>query len=224
MPAGRDGRLGFEEALKLPENAGLSIVASVQFNPSDVSVAAQVQQLKAASPQALIAWTSGSPLGTVLKGLVQAGVDLPLGTTDANMTNAQMRQYAAFVPSEMLFMSSEWPPHGTEVVLDPRVTAAQAPMFAAYQAAGATPDIAVAHAWDPAMLTAAALRQLGKDATPEQVRAYLSGVSGWAGVNGLYDFARIPQRGLDENDAVVTSWKPDKKAWAIVSAPGGAPL
>jgi branched-chain amino acid transport system substrate-binding protein len=147
--SGQDGRLGFEEAMKLPENAGMTMVAAAQFNPSDVSVAAQVQQLRAAGPQALIAWTSGAPLGTVLKGLVQAGVDLPLGTTDANMTNAQMQQYAGFLPGEMLFMSSEWPPHGAEIALDPRVTAAQAPMFAAYAAAGAVPDIAVAHAWEP---------------------------------------------------------------------------
>ena len=44
--SGQDGRLGFEEALKLPENAGLSFVANVQFNPADVSVSAQVQQMR----------------------------------------------------------------------------------------------------------------------------------------------------------------------------------
>ncbi len=222
--SGQDGRLGFEEAVKLPENAGVSFAAAVQFNPSDVSVAAQVQQVKAANPQAVIAWTSGSPLGTVLKGLVQAGLDVPVATTDANMTNAQMRQYAAFLPTEMLFMSTGWPPHGPEVALDPRVRAAQAPMFAAYAAAGVTPDIAVAHAWDPAMLATAALRSLDRDATADQVRAYLAGVKGWGGVNGVYDFVRVPQRGLDENDAVVARWDPAKKAWVIVSKPGGTPL
>jgi branched-chain amino acid transport system substrate-binding protein len=221
--SGQDGRLSFEETLKLPENEAVSIVANPQFNPSDVSVAAQVQQIKASGAQAIIAWTSGSPMGTVLKGLVQAGVDLPVGTTDANMTNAQMQQYGAFLPTEMLFMSTEWPPHGPDLVLDPRVTAAQKPMFAAYAAAGVKPDIAVAHAWDTAMLSVAALQALGKDATAEQVRGYFAGVKDWAGVNGVYDFIKVPQRGLDENDAVVTRWQPDKKAWTIVSKPGGAP-
>jgi branched-chain amino acid transport system substrate-binding protein len=222
--SGQDGRLSFEEALELPENAGVGIIAAAQFNPSDVSVAAQVQQIKASGAQAVIAWTSGSPMGTVLKGLVQAGVDLPVGTTDANMTNAQMQQYAAFLPSETLFMSTEWPPHGAEVVLDPRVAAAQKPLFDAYAAAGVTPDIAVAHAWDTAMLAVAAFRSLGRGATAEQVRAYLAGVKDWAGINGVYDFTKIPQRGLDENDAVVTRWLPEKKIWTIVSKPGGAPL
>jgi len=222
--SGQDGRLAFEEAMRRPENAGLKMVASVQFNPSDVSVAAQVQQMKSAGAEAVIAWTSGAPMGTVLKGLIQGGVEVPVGTTDANMTVAQMQQYAGFTPAEMLFMSTQWPPHGPEVSLDPRVTAAQTPMFAAYAAAGVTPDIALAHAWDPAMLAVAALRQLGTGASAEQMRAWLAGVKGWGGVNGVYDFERTPQRGLDESGAVVTRWQPDRKVWTIVSKPGGEKL
>ena len=155
---------------------------------------------------------------------MQAGIELPVATTDANMTHAQMRQYAAFLPAEMLFMSTEWPEHGPELTLDPRVTAAQLPMFAAYKAAGVVPDIAVAHAWDPAMLAVAALRAVGPDATAEQVRAFIAGTKDWGGVNGVYDFTKVPQRGLDENDAVVTRWQPDAKTWRIISLPGGAPL
>ncbi len=222
--SGQDGRLGFEEALKLPENAGVTMVASEQFNPSDVSVAAQVERIKSANPQAVIAWTTGSPMGTVLKGIVQGGLDVPVGTTDANMTNAQMQQYAAFMPGEMLFMSSEWPPHGADVTLDPKVIDAQKPMFTAYQAAGISPDISAALAWDAGILAIEALRSAGPDATPEQIRAYLAGTKAWGGINGIYDFTKVPQRGLDENDAVVTRWQPDKKTWTIVSKPGGTPL
>ncbi len=222
--SGQDGRQGFEEAMKLPENDGVALSASVQFNPSDVSVAAQVQQMKSSNPQAVIVWTSGAPMGTVLKGIVQGGLDVPVGTTDANMTFPQMAQYASFMPAEMLFMSSEWPPHGAEVTLDPKVVAAQAPMFAAYQAAGVSPDIAAALAWDPGMLAIAALRKAGPGATPEQIRAVMAGITGWGGINGVYDFVKMPQRGLDENDSVVTRWVADKKAWVIVSKPGGAPL
>ncbi len=222
--SGQDGRLGFEEALKLPENAGVTMVASEQFNTSDVSVAAQIERIKSANPQAVIAWTTGAPMGTVLKGIVQSGLDVPVGTTDANMTNAQMQQYAAFMPSEMLFMSSEWPPHGAGVTLDPKVIDAQKPMFAAYQAAGIAPDISAALAWDAGILAVEALRSAGAEATPEQIRAYLAGTKAWGGINGIYDFTKVPQRGLDENDAVVTRWQPDKKTWTIVSKPGGAPL
>ena len=220
--SGQDGRLGFEEAFKLPENAGLSLVSSVQFNPADVSVSAQVQQMKAAAPQAVIAWTSGAPFGTVLKGIVQGGLNVPVATTDANMTYAQMAQYASFLPDEALFMSSEWPPHTAAVKLDPRVVAAQKMMFDAYAKAGTKPDNAVAHAWDTALLVAEALR--GGGTTAEAVRAHIAGTRNWAGINGVYDFTKVPQRGLDGTNAVVTRWQPKEDSWTIISQPGGAPL
>jgi len=220
--SGQDGALGFEEALRLPENKGVTFVAKVQFSPSDVSVAAQIEQIKAADPQAVIAWTSGSPFSTVLKGIIQSGLEVPVGTTDANMTNAQMAQYASFMPAEMLFMSSEWPEHTAELTLDPKVDARQKAMFAAYAAAKTPPDIAVAHAWDAGLLVVGAYRELGLGATPEQIRAYLAGVKGFAGINGIYDFVAQPQRGLDVMDSVVTRWVPEKKTWLIVSNPGGS--
>ena len=121
-------------------------------------------------------------------------------------------------------MSSEWPPHSADVTLDPKVVAAQKVMFDAYAAAKVTPDISAALAWDAGILAVDALRSAGRNATPEQVRAFLAGTQGWAGINGIYDFTKVPQRGLDTDDAVVTRWQPDKKIWTIVSKPGGAPL
>jgi branched-chain amino acid transport system substrate-binding protein len=222
--SGQDGRLGFEEAMRLPENVGLQMVASVQFNPTDVSVAAQVQKIKSANPEAVIAWTTGSPFGTVLKGIVQSGLDVPIGTTDANMTYAQMQQYAAFLPTEMLYMSSLWPPHTDAFKLDPKVDAVQKTMFAAFEAAKIQPDISAALAWDGAMLAIEALRSAGPDATPEQIRAYIANVSGWPGINGMYDFKKEPQRGLDITDSVVTRWDVSGKRWMIVSKVAGEPF
>jgi branched-chain amino acid transport system substrate-binding protein len=222
--SGQDGAHGFEEALKLSENKDMNLVAEVQFSPTDVSVSAQIEQIKSSNAQALIAWTSGSPFGTVLKGITQGGLDIPVGTTDANMTNAQMQQYASFMPSEALFMSTEWPEHTAELKLDPGVEAAQKAMFDAYKASSTTPDIAAALAWDPGMLIVSAYRKLGLDAKPEQIRAYLAGVKAWAGIDGIYDFEKMPQRGLDVTDSVVTRWQADKKTWVIVSKPGGEPL
>jgi branched-chain amino acid transport system substrate-binding protein len=140
------------------------------------------------------------------------------------MTYAQMRQYAAFMPSEMLFMSSEWPQHSADLKLPAAVDKAQAAMFSAYKAAGVSPDVAAAHAWDPGMLEIDALRKLGLKASAEQIRTFIAGQKDWAGVNGIYDFVKEPQRGLDVSDSVVTRWLTDQKAWTIVSRPGGAPL
>jgi branched-chain amino acid transport system substrate-binding protein len=97
-------------------------------------------------------------------------------------------------------------------------------MFDAYAAAKAKPDIAAALAWDYGMLIADTLQAVGLDGTPEMVRAHIAATKDWAGVNGIYDFTRVPQRGLDVTDSVVTRWQPDRQTWTIVSKPGGAPL
>ncbi len=222
--SGQDGRAAFNDAMQLPENKGMQMVAAEKFAPTDVSVSAQIEQVKLAKAQALIAWTSGAPLGTVLKSIAQSGLDIPMGTTDANMTFAQMKQYAAYLPREALFMSSQWPSHAGVPTVAPSVEAVQKVMFEAYRSAGMPVDISAGLAWDPGMLIAEAYRSLGMPATAEQIRAYLAGLRGWSGINGIYDFARVPQRGLNVMNSVVTRWQPDKSAWVIVSKPGGDPL
>ena len=86
------------------------------------------------------------------------------------------------------------------------------------------PDAASSFAWDPALLAVAALRAIGPDATPEQIRDHLSKLTGFAGVNGIYDFVKIPQRGLDDGNVVVTRWDRAANQWRIVSHPRGQPL
>jgi len=46
------------------------------------------------------------------------------------------------------------------------------------------------------MILVAALRKIGPDATPQQLRTYISGLKNFVGVNGPYDFVKYPQRGL----------------------------
>ena len=64
----------------------------------------------------------------------------------------------------------------------------------------------------------------GTDATPDAIRAYIEGLHGWAGINGLYDFRDGSQRGLAENTAIVIRWNGANATFEGVSKPGGAPL
>jgi branched-chain amino acid transport system substrate-binding protein len=52
----------------------------------------------------------------------------------------------------------------------------------------------------------------------------LAGQTAWAGINGLYDFTRNPQRGLDAKDGVISRWDAKDARWVPVSLPGGKPL
>jgi len=63
--SGADLARAFDAAFAMPEMRSLSQVAQERFNPTDVSVSAQIARIKAANPQALLTWTAGTPLGTV---------------------------------------------------------------------------------------------------------------------------------------------------------------
>jgi branched-chain amino acid transport system substrate-binding protein len=221
---GQDAEHGLNEVAKRPENKDVTIVERAHFNTTDVSVAAQLEHIKAANPQALIAWSTGTPIATVFKGIVQADLDIPIATTDGNMTYQQMSQYSAFLPKQLYIPAPEWSQHEGVIRLDATVEAAQKRFFDTFKAAGTKPDIAATLAWDPLMIVIAALQELGPNATAQQLRDYLVALKGFAGVNGVYDFPRSPQRGLDAQNAVVTRWNPSRQTWDLVSKPTGLPL
>ena len=221
---GQDAERGLDNVIARPENKDVTVVDRAHFNITDVSVAAQIEHIREANPQALIAWSSGSPIATVFKGIVQAGLDIPVATTDANMTYAQMKEYAAFLPKQLYIPSSEWVPHQEITKLDPAVENAQKQFFDAFEAVKVQPDLGATLAWEPAMIVIDALRHLDPNPSATQVRDYIVQLKGFAGINGLYDFAKDPQRGLGLDDAVVTRWNAAQQNWELVSAPTGTPL
>ena len=221
--SGEDGRHNLSALLQLPEFKRIDIVAKASFNPTDVSASAQIERIKASKPQALVAWSTGSAIGTVFKGLADAGLNIPVATTDGNMTYAQMKQYASFLPKQLLIPSPEWLPGAPSDAPQGQVVA-KARLFGSYREAGMKPDAAATYAWDPALLVIKALRKLGPNATAEQLRAYLASQKEIYGVNGRYDFKAYPQRGLGDKNVYITEWDAAAGTWKPVSAPGGKPL
>lgn len=223
--SGQDAERGLKSVLALPENRSMKVVETAHFNTQDVNVTAQLENVKAAHPQAFIAWSTGAPIATIFRGMLQVGLDVPTATTDGNMTRAQMTQYASFLPHQLYFPAAEW-----VVANDPKfpmqaaVAAKQKVFYAAFKAAGIEPDITSELAWDPAMILVDALRKLGTTATPQQIRGYIAGLKGYAGVNGIYNFPKEPQRGLSVANAVVTHWNATTKNWQVVSKATGIPL
>ncbi len=220
--SGQDAARNIKEQMAQPENKDLQMVAETTFNPADVSASAQIERIKGANPQALIAWSTGTAVGTVFKGIQDSGLEIPVATTDGNMTYAFMQRYADILPRELYIPSPEWP-RSTAAGAAPAVEAAKARFFDAF-GTGERPDAASTYSWEPAMLVIAGLQKLGPTATADQLRLFLSELHGFAGVNGTYDFPKHPQRGLDDSDVVVTKWNRDTKVWDIVSKPRGAPL
>ncbi|HEY5349162.1 MAG TPA: ABC transporter substrate-binding protein [Candidatus Lustribacter sp.] len=219
--SGQDGDRAVAEAVASGENAGLTIVAREHFNPGDVTVAAQMARIKSAAPDAVIAWTTGTPLATVLRGLNDAGLEnLPIVVSSGNAVYAQLKQYDAFIPKALYIPSDAV--LAPNKVTDRRHRAAIDTVLAAM--APAKPDFLSITAWDPALLVVAALRQLGPDASAERLRAYIANLKGFVGVNGAYDFARVPNRGVDQSEVYIVRYNPATNSFTGVSKAGGEPV
>jgi branched-chain amino acid transport system substrate-binding protein len=210
------------EVMKLPENRGVQIVDWEHFSPSDVSIAAQATHIKDSNAQAIIVWTSGTAFGTVLRGLNDAGVNLPVETTNANMHANQLEQYATFLPKEMImpgvpyFIPKELPASMRKPVAD---------FLAAFSAAHAKPEPGSSpFVWDAANIILAGLRKLGPSASAADLRAYILALKDYPGIDGMYDFTRGDQHGLSDQSVVMASWDPKTQDFYAVSGLGGIPL
>jgi branched-chain amino acid transport system substrate-binding protein len=216
--SGQDAESGINDVLGRSRYSSVKRVAGEHFNVSDVSVDAQISRIKAADPQAVIAWSTGTGIATVFKAIQRIGLDVPVGTTNGNMINDQMQQYGSFLPRELLIPTTEWPAY--DKLPKGSVKDAQKAYFDAFKAAGTRPDQGQALAWDPGLLTVDALRHQGATATAAQLRDYLAKLKGFIGINGQYDFPASPQRGLTVQQVVVATWNPTGQTWQLASGPG----
>lgn len=204
------------EIIKLPQYAGMSYVAYEHFNLADLSVAAQVARVKASGAEALIAYTTGAPIATVLRGIADGNLTIPVFTSNGNMSVAQLDSYKSFVPKELLFAA--YPALTADPVSDRAVAARIEDFRTQMKAAGASADLLHAIPWDPAYLIVDAFRRAGPDASPLKLRDALNGVDGWPGLLGRYSFKAIPNRGLGLKALIVARWDPARSTWITVKS------
>jgi branched-chain amino acid transport system substrate-binding protein len=220
--SGQDADTILQALIKTPEyvNAGVTFVAYEHYNLTDLSTTAQLSRIKAAGAQAFIAFTTGTAIATVMHGMQDIGLDIPLVTSPGNMSYAQMESYKAFMPKELLFAGP--PALVPDQITDRGVRKAVADYTAAFKAAGGQrPDLLAAVAWDPILLLTGLLQKRGAAVTAEQLRADIAATSDFAGTLGRYNFVTVPQRGVSQNWVIMERWDPDKDAWVAISKPGG---
>jgi branched-chain amino acid transport system substrate-binding protein len=222
--SGQDGDRAIVEVLGRPENREMKLVAHEHFNPTDVSVAAQIERIRASGAQALLNWSTGAPVAAVFRGAAQAGLDISIAPTSGNQTFAQMERWAGFLPKQLFLPSALFPPHAGFISLDPRVETAQHEMYAALEERNLKADNMVATSWDAALIVVDLLRRLGPDAKAGALRQAIAELDDFAGVDGIYDFKRYPERGLGSDSAIVVRYDVEAKDWIWQSKQGGEPL
>jgi branched-chain amino acid transport system substrate-binding protein len=210
-------------ALALPENGDVHVVAWEHFNPGDLSVAAQAANIKHSDAQAILVWTSGTSFGTVIRNFNDAGIDLPVQTTNGNGNVDQLRQYLAFLPKDFTMSGYQYllPPN---LLQSPAMRQPLADFYQAHKEAHVVPSQASSgSAWDPASIVLSGLRKLGPQATATQLRDYILGLRNFPGIDGVYNFSSGDQHGLTDSAVVIVSWNPKTGDWYAVSGPGGVP-
>jgi branched-chain amino acid transport system substrate-binding protein len=220
---GQDNEAQIVDVLRTGKFPTLSLVAQEHFASTDISVGAQMAKIKADRPDAILAGTVGTSMGTVLRGMKDAGLDnVPVLTNPGNLSHAQLEQYVSFMPNELYFISQRY--IARDVSRKGPVRDAQLAFYKALAAQGIDPDAGHNLSWDPALIAIAALRHVGVRASAKTLLDEMESLHGTAGTNGIYDFRSGDQRGLTLNSLVIAKWLPAKKTWATVSQPGGKPL
>ena len=220
---GQDNEAQIQDVLRSGKFPSLSIVTKEHFAGTDINVAAQMSNIKASQPDAVLAGTVGTSMGTIMRGMKDAGLDgVPLLTNPGNLSHAAMDQYASFLPKDIYFISQRY--IARDVSGKGPVRDAQLAFYKGLAEQGIDPDSGHNLPWDPALITIAALRAVGVQASAKMLHDELESFHGTAGTNGIYDFRAGDQRGVGLSSLVIAKWVPAKKTWATVSHPGGRPL
>src|ERR1700761_3491885 len=222
---GQDGWENIQKAAA-PSGGAVKVVSHQTFDPSDVSVTTQLSKIKAANPQALFIWTTGTPLTTVLKGMQSLGLSsMPTLTTNGNASFKELSSLSSDLPAQLYFPGAPFmvvPSHLTGQ------TKTQVQAFdAAIKASGQTaPDEGDALSYDPGLILVSALRKLGTGATAQQIHSYISGLTSFQGIDGTYDFkaSQPDNRGLTIKDVYVAEWNKSAQDWTAASGPAGQAL
>ncbi len=220
--SGTDGYTQFTKQLATSTfSSTFTVVDHETFSPSAVSVTTQMAKIKAANPQALVVWTTGTPLGTVLKAMSSLGMsNLPMVTTTGNASVSELNSFAGIVPKHIYF------PTGPLYVNPSQLTGGVASAVKAFDAAvtadGGHPGDGWGLAYDPALLLVGALKHLGVNATATQILHYMENLHNVPGVYGDYNTSTSDHRGVHAANITMTTW--NGKSFVPVSAPGGGPI
>lgn len=222
--SGADGFNQLKTALAEPQFSSFQLLTHQTFDPTAISVTSQMSVIKAANPQAVIIWTTGTPFGVVLQAMSSLGMqNVPTVTTDGNAVYSELTHLSSSILPKTLYFPTGalyLPPSD---ITNAAVKAKVQQLDTVVQAAGGhSSGDAWGASWDPAQLLIGAIQKLGVDATAPQILNYMENLHNVAGVFGLYNTSTNDHRGLSTQDVYMTVW--NGSLYTPVSGPGGAPL
>lgn len=204
--SGTDGGRAAEDAAK---KVGVAVTAKTSYDPTAVSATAQLQQVMASNPQALVVWATGTPVGVALKGIRQLGINVPVMTTNGNLANAFLKRIADYTPDTLLIPATRDFWWQTLPQSSPAYKLEQdyhQKYEAKYQE---SPDFGPGVAYDAVLLLAKAIKQAKSD-DAKKIRSALEHIDGFDGVVGTYHMSADNHRGLTVSDVAMVQAKGGK--------------
>ncbi|WP_254781844.1 ABC transporter substrate-binding protein [Modestobacter sp. DSM 44400] len=197
--SGTDGGRAANEAA---QKAGVTVTAQVTYEPAAVSATAQLQQAMASNPQALVVWSTGTPVGVALKGIQQLGIDLPVMTTDGNLAGAFLERIADYTPKTLLIPATRDFWWETLPKTDPAYDLEQQYHDAYQQKYNEAPDFGPGVGYDAVLVLAEALKH-AKSTSAADIRTAMESIDGFPGVVGTYHMSPDDHRGLTVDDVAM---------------------
>lgn len=219
--AGQDAERSIDEAFANEKDE--AVTDREHFNSADISVSAQMAHLARSGAQVIIAWATGTPFVTLIRGAHDAGIDVPLATSNSNVLFTQLEELRPFLPTNLYFAGFPSAATVAQLTKGP-MKDAQVLYLNAFRAADVRPDGDHYVAWDAAWIVIDALKKSGLDATAPQIRDAIAGLRGWVGAHGTFDFRAFPGRGIGASSVSVARWDAANDTVVNVSAAGGALL
>ena len=112
MPRGKTSKSSSKKRSSCGSFNGMSLILGEHYNGNDVSIGAQLANIKSANPDAILGMTVGTASGTLFRSLRDAGLEnVPLLSNLGNLLNSALAQYAPYLPAKVYFTAPRFYAH-----------------------------------------------------------------------------------------------------------------
>jgi len=205
------GRDGARWLAKLVPDFGVSIIASEQFNPSDVDMKSQLTKLAAAQPQAIVCWTIGPAGAIVSKNHHALGLTTPLvqchGLPDPGYIKlAGAAAEGDLMPATKLMTWQALPDSDPQKKMIAEFVRLYNEVYKFDQEFPINTHSG--YAWDAIYLLAGAMKKVGTE--PGKLKDAIENTKNYVGVSGVYNLTPQDHNGLGVDSMVMLQVKDGK--------------
>jgi branched-chain amino acid transport system substrate-binding protein len=196
---GKDGRSLVNQ---LAAEHGLRVVSDQVFKPTDTDMTGQLTVVRASGADVVLLWSSVAASAIVPKNMAQLGMRIPLVGSHGIARQEFLASAGSAADGTVIFAGKILAPEAYGEGSEAYKVATD--FIARYKERyGEAPTNTFAgHAYDGLYLVVEAMKRLGPDFTPAQLRDEIEKTSGFVGIGGTFTFSPTDHNGMSEDDLV----------------------